>query len=117
MARSRNHRQDVSQWDCAACLLEQYPAIPMRGRHAESVSQAAHITRSSPGRLRALSDKPGDQWCIPLCGPDKRNHHAQFDADQKGFALGLLEMFARRHAAMSDDHDIRALTSSMGGGK
>ena len=111
MVKSRTHRQDVSQWDCAACLLEQYPAIPMRGRHSESVSQAAHITH---GHKRGMSQKSGDEWCIPLCGPDKRDHHAQFDASQYRFGLALLEMFARRHAAMSDDPDIRAMVSKMG---
>ena len=113
MQRSRKHREDVSQFGCLACWLEQYPALPMQGRHSESVSQAAHITRSSPERLRALSDKPSDEWVIPLCGADKQDHHGQFDRNQYAFVWRLFELFAQRHATMSVDPAIRMLAQTM----
>ena len=114
MERSRAHREEVSQWPCVACLLEAYPAIPMRGRHTESVSQAAHIT---VGHKRGMGQKSSDEWVVPLCGADKLNHHARFDAGQYEFALGLLEMFAKRHATMSEDPKIRAVAGDMGATK
>ena len=95
----------VSEYPCVACALGQYPMLAIRGRALESISQAAHITA---GFKRGMGQKSSDEWVIPLCGADKQNHHAQFDADQYGFALGLLENVARKLAKMSPDNRIRA---------